>query len=370
MDERKERIREHQQAVDQLDFSIKRQTAELGKLLLQLESFEEEELKRLWEEGGKLQEQIQQLETSREEIKEKLANRRELDERIEELENEHAEFVKYRSNLVQEIGKKAYGVYRSGTLSAEEFGHIFSEVDNEHKTIEDKEREIREQEEQRQQGGFVKKLPAAARITLLRNGIAKVRKRQEDAFSRAGEALLSSGKIEQIPEESVTKLTAQLKEYEDREEERDKEIEEAYGRREELNNRLSELCGGDPPEKVIKNSDDEISRLQEELDAAASRLGEAYLLQPQLREQAEGELRTVLDRLDDLEKQKSSHQDEIHTLQTRLEMDELQDKIRKKEYRISTLEKRVAEDKEKIEKLKDEISGDTRRLEELRNTLK
>ena len=370
MDERKERIREHQQAVDQLDFSIKRQTAELGNHLLQMEAPETEELKRLWEEGRQLKEQIQQLETTREEIKEKLASRRELDERIEELRGEHAEFVKYRSNLVQEIGKKAFAVYQSGTLSSEEFASIFSEVENEHKTIEDKEREIREQEDQRQRGGFVKKLPAAAKISLLRNGIAKVRKRQEDAFSRSGEALLSSGKVEHIPDESVTKLTAQLKEYEEREEERNREIEQAQGQREELNRRLSELCGDEAPEKVSKNSDAKISQLQEELDKAANRLGEAFLLQPQLREQAEGELQTILSRLDDLEQQKSSHQDEIHTLQTRLEMDELQDKIRKKEYRISTLEKRVAEDKEKIEQLKDEISGDTRRLEELRNTLK
>lgn len=369
MDERKERIKEHQQAVDQLDFSINRQTAELGKHLLELEAPENDELKGPYDEGRWLRDRIQHLEENREEIKEKLAKRRELEDRAAELESEHAEFVKYRSNLVQEIGKKAYGVYRSGTLSAEEFGPIFSEVENEHKAIEDKEREIREHEEQRQRGGIVKKLPAAARITILRNGIAKTRKRQNDAFSRAGEALLSSGKIEQIPEESVTKLTAQLKEYEDREEERAREIERTHAEREELMQRLNELCGSEAPEKTVKRTDEELSQLQDDLEKVAARLGESYLLQPQLRETAEGELQTVLSRIDDLEQQKSSHQEEIHTLQTRLEMDELQDKIRKKEYRISTLEKRVAEDKEKIQQLKDEMAGDTRRLEELRNTL-
>ncbi|MDZ7792772.1 MAG: hypothetical protein U5P10_03510 [Spirochaetia bacterium] len=69
MDKRKSEINEHQSAIDELDVTIERQTAELGRLILQNDECPQEVLKETFGVGKEIQSEIAAKENRREDIR-------------------------------------------------------------------------------------------------------------------------------------------------------------------------------------------------------------------------------------------------------------------------------------------------------------
>jgi predicted RNase H-like nuclease (RuvC/YqgF family) len=74
----------------------------------------------------------------------------------------------------------------------------------------------------------------------------------------------------------------------------------------------------------------------------------------------------VLNRIRELEQQKQQHQDKVNTLQSEVEIEELQDDMKKKEEHIARLEKKISEEKQEVEQIRDDLSADNNRIKELR----
>ncbi len=366
MDKRKSEIHEHQNAIDELDLSIERQTAELGRLILQNDECEIEGIKEPFAVGKEVQAEITAKENRREEIRSSLERIRQLDEQLQELEEEDKTFDKSRSELVASLGVHAYRVYRTGSLSGESFDDIFKEINEIDTQLSQKEREVQGLTVAQDNKNIFKKIPGGAKITLLKSGIVRLEKKREAVLARVGERLLESGKVEEIPDEQVRSVTSNIKQQEDRREERIEQRESLNKEKEELNQKLEAQAGSSSPDKALKQLENEIQQQQDRLYEQHMQIGRAYLLQPSLESPKDEEQQMVLKRVHELEQQKQQHQDKVNRLQSELEIDDLQDAMKKKEDQIAKLENKISEEKQEVEQLRDELSADNNRITELR----
>jgi len=366
MDKRKSEIHEHQSAIDELDVTIERQTAELGRLILQNDECPQEALKESFGVGKEIQSEIAAKEIRREDIRSALERLRQLDEQREELDEEDKTFEKSRSEMVTTLGAHAYRVYRTGSLKNEEFDKVFEEITELDTQLSEKEREVQNLSIAQGEKNLFQKLPGGARISLLKSGIVRLEKKRDAALTRVGERLLETEKIEEIPDEQVRSATSNIKQQEERREERGSQREALTQEKEELNQKIEAQSSSASPEKALKQLDNEIKQQQERLYTQQLQIGKVYLLQFSSEDPEDKEQQMVLKRIGELEQQKQQHQDKVNTLQSELEIEELQDDMKKKEEHIARLEKKISEEKQEVEQIRDDLSADNNRVKELR----
>jgi len=366
MDKRKNLIQEHQTAVDQLDLSRDRQIEELGRLLSSRKKWNIDELSETYNKVKSLEEEVSNLEKNQESIRENLQKQRELKEQVKEIEEQEKSYGSRRKELIGSIGVHAYRVHRSGNLEGEEFGTIFSSLDKIAEEIRTKENRIKDIEEELKKKNLVQKVSGNTRITLQKASITRLEKKRENELPNLGRELIDTGKVEDIPDEQVRSVTSALKQLETEQEEQHARKEGLQNELQKLLDALHQLTGGDSTEKVLKRIEAELVDQRERLRQQQLLFGKAYLLQPAAESEIPGETQTVLHRIEELDQQKSLHEDRIHNLQSLIEIDDLQEEVKKKEDQIARLEKRMAEDREKVEKTRDELIVDRDRIQELR----
>lgn len=366
MDKRKSDIHEHQSAIDELEVSLEHQTTELGRLILQSDECKIEGIKEPFSVGKEILAEINAKENRREDIRSALERMRQLDEQLQELEEEDKTFDKSRSELVGSLGAHAYRVYRTGSLTDEKFDKIFMEINELDSQLSEKERAVQSLSMAQNEKNLIQKLPGTAKITMLKSTIVRLEKKRDAALARAGEQLLETGLVEDIPDEQVRSVTSNIKQQEERRAERGQQVEALSQEKEQLNQRIEAQTDAATPEKALKQLENEISRQQERLYGQHLQIGKAFLLQPSLEESGNGEQQAVLNRIQELESQKQQHQDKVNRLQAELEIEDLQDAMKKKEEHISRLEKKISEEKQEVEQIRDELSADNNRIKELR----
>lgn len=366
MDKRKSEIHEHQSAIDELDVTIERQTAELGRLILQNDECPQEFLKEPFGVGKEIQSEIAAKENRREDIRSALERLRQLDEQLEELDEEDKSFEKSRSEMVASLGAHAFRVYRTGSLKNEGFDEIFDEINSIDSQLSERERTVQSLSLAQDEKNVFQKLPGGAKITLLKSGIVRLEKKRDTALSNVGERLLETEKVEEIPDEQVRSATSNIKQQEERREERRRQKEALAQEKEELNQKIEAQSSSSSPEKALKQLDNEIKQQQERLYTQQLQVGKVYLLQSASDDSQDAEQQMVLNRIHELEQQKQQHQDKVNTLQSELEIEELQDDMKKKEEHISRLEKKISEEKQEVEQIRDDLSADNNRIKELR----
>lgn len=367
MDRRKSRIHEHQSAVEELDFTRERQIGELGSILAARKSWNVDALTELYNASRGVEKELERLDKKRTSISDNLEKQQELKKQIEEIEEQEKQYKSERRELIGTLGAHAYRAYRGGGLEKEKFVGIFAEIDKIAGEIKSRENALQEIAESRQEKNLLKKMSGGTRIALQKASITRLEKKRDGELPKIGEALAETGKVEDIPDEQVRSVTAALKHQEEqhREElERKAALHEDLRQLEEV---LEQLTDGNSPEKELKRLETESGEKRDELQQKNQELGKAYLLQPSLEEKVSKETETVLGRIHELSEQKKLHQDQIHNLQALIEIDELQEGVKKKEEQIARLEKRIAEDREQVEKTRDELAADHERIQELRN---
>src|SRR6056297_1872110 len=366
MDKRKTEIHEHQSAIDELDVTIERQTADLGRLILQNDESPQEALKEPFGVGKEIQSEIAGKENRREDIRSALERLRQLDEQLEELDEEDKSYEKSRTELVASLGAHAFRVYRTGSLDNESFDEIFDEINSIDAQLSEKERTVHSLSLAQDEKNVFQKLPGGAKITLLKSGIVRLEKKRDAALSNVGKRLLETEKVEEIPDEQVRSATSNIKQQEERREERHQQKEALAREKEELNQKIEAQSSSASPEKALKQLDNEIKQQQERLYTQQLQVGKVYLLQSPTEVSEDKEQQMVLNRIHELEQQKQQYQDKVNTLQSELEIEELQDDMKKKEEQISRLEKKISEEKQEVEQIRDDLSADNNRVKELR----
>ncbi len=365
MSTRKTQIREHQEAVDELGLSIDRQKGELGRVLLDRELIDRSSIEEPYQKAEESKKGLKKLEEERNSLKEALDGKIDTNDRIKELEEEEEEYEKSKSDLLAEIGRKGWELFENGSLEDAEYRPFLSELIDQAREIDDLDRRVRDLEAEREQSSFIKKVSITARITLSKNQAGRLENTMENLYSTAGEALVSSGKVEAIADEEMQRYTSRLKDLEDQSTEREQEVEKLRDQLKDYEGRIEKLSQESSPERSLRSLESQLASLQEEHFSNLQRLGEVYLNRPELHDRSIAELAQILDRLEDLDAQKQKHQDQIHVLQALNEKEELEAQIQKKEESISKLEKRVQEQKAEIKSLKGEISSDKNRLADL-----
>jgi uncharacterized phage infection (PIP) family protein YhgE len=367
MDRRKSSIHEHQDAVDALDLSKERLTGELGTLLAARKNWKIEELTELYKASKEIEKEVEKLEEKRAAISGSLEKQRVLKKQIEELEDQEKQFKVKRRELVETLGAHAYRVFQAGILEKEKFDGIFSKIDKIDEEMRKAENELQDLEVARQTQNVLKKVSGGTRIALRKAGIGRLEKKRDGELPKIGEALAGSDIAEDIPDEQVQSVINALKHLEE-------EHSEGLERKESLGDELlrlgellEEMTEGRPAEKELKRLETETADKRQALGLKNRELGKAYLLQPSLEDKVSEEVETVLHRIAELEEEKKLHQDQINMLQALLEIDELQEGVKKKEEQIARLEKRIAEDRALVEKTRDELAADHERIRELRN---
>ncbi len=366
MDKRKSDIHEHQSAIDELEVSIENQTAELGRLILQSDECETEGIKEPFSVGKEVQAEIAAKESRREEIRSALERLRQLEEQLQELDEEDKTFEKSRAELVGSLGAHGYRVYRTGSLEDEKFDGVFEEINEIDSQLSEKERMVQGLSVAQDEKNLFQKLPGTAKIAMLKSNIVRLEKRRDTALAKAGEQLLETGKVEDIPDEQVRSVTSNIKQQEDRCEERSQQREALIQEKEQLSQNLESQTETSSAEKALRQLESEISHQQERLYEQQLQIGKAFLLQPSLDKSGGEEQKSVLTRIQDLEAQKQQHQDKVNKLQAELEIEDLQDSMKKKEEQISRLEKKMSEEKQEVDQIRDELSADNNRIKELR----
>lgn len=366
MDKRKSDIHEHQSAIDELEVTIEHQTAELGRLILQSDSCETEEIREPFSVGKQIQTEIAEKESRREEIRNVLERTRQLEEQLHELDEEDKTFEKSRAELVGSLGAHGYRVYRTGSLEDEKFDKVFEEINAIDAQLSEKERLVQGLSVAQDEKNLFQKLPGTAKIAVLKSTLVRLEKKRDTALARAGEQLIETGKVEDIPDEQLRSVTSNIKQQEDRREERVQQREDLTREKEQQHQKLESLAETASPEKALKQLENEISRQQERLYEQQLQVGKAFLLQPSLKMGGGNERQAVLTRIQDLELQKQQYQNKVNRLQAELEIEELQDAMKRKEDHIARLEKKIAEEKQEVEQIRDDLSADTNRIKELR----
>jgi len=366
MDKRKSEIHDHQSAIDELEVSIERQTAELGKLILQSDECEIEGIKEPFSVGKEIEAEIHAKENRREDIRSALERMRQLDEQLQELEEEDKTYDNSHNELLGSLGAHGYRVYRTGSLEGEKFDKIFTDLNELDSQLSEKERVVQSLSMARNEKNVFQRLPGTAKITMLKTSIVRLEKKRDAALTRAGEQLLESGAVEDIPDEQVRSVTSNIKQQEERRRERGQQREALAQEKDQLNQRIESQTNAASAEKALKQLESEISRQQERQYEQYQQIGKAFLLQPSLEERGAGEQQAVLNRIQELESQKQQHQDKVNQLQSELEIEDLQDAMKKKEEHISRLEKKISEEKQEVEQFRDDLSADNNRIKELR----
>ncbi len=365
MSTRKNQIREHQEAVDELGLSIERQKGELGRVLLDKESIDKSQIQEPYQDAEETKKRLTEYEQDRNKLKEALDGKIDTSDRIKELEEENKEYQHARNELLFEIGRKGWDLFENESLAEEEYRPYFTELIEQAREIEERERRIRDLEAEREKSSFIRKISISAKITLAKNQMSRLEGAKEQKFFTAGEALVDSGKVGEIPDEEMQRYTSRLKDIEEKEQEREREVEKLRRDLSDFETEIEKIAGESSAEKKLKSLESELSSLQETHFLRLQKLGDVYLNRSELHDRSVQEIKVILDRIADLENQKQKHQDQIHVLQALIEKEELEEQIKKKEETISKLEKRVQEQKNEIKSLKSEISSDKNRLSDL-----
>jgi len=366
MNKRKSSIHEHQNAVEELDFSRERQIEELGSLLAARKSWNIDELKELYNTAGGMAKEVEDLEKKRKSISDNLEKQQELKTRIAEIDEQEKQYTSKRRDLIGSLGAQAYRVYRGGILKDESFGKVFAPINKIAEEIRMKESTIQEISGDPQKKNLLQKFSGSTRTGLQKASIVRLEKKRDAELPRIGEDLVRTGLVEDIPDEQVRSVTSAIKHLEEQHEEQLEQKESLQRERQQLSELLEQLIEAGSAEKELKRLDSEITVGGEKLQDHYRQLGRGYIMQPSLEAKVSKEVETVLNRIHELDDQKKLHQDQIHNLQALIEIDELQEGVKKKEEQIARLEKRIAEDRGLVEKTRDELVVDKDRIEELR----
>jgi chromosome segregation ATPase len=366
MGKKKTAIHEHQRAIDELDFSIERQTEELGRLLLEKKLANIDEVKDSYSRGTEIQKKIGELEKQKNNIRRDEEKQSALREQMDGIDSEEKLYRDGHQKLLASLGSHAHRVYRSGALEEEDFTKVFSEIDRIEAEIIAKRRLIQDHTEQKVEKNLFRRLPYGARIALLKTTIGRMDKQRAEKFPLIGRKLLDENLVEKIPDEQVQGITANLKQQEEQSGERTQQKEKMQSEYESIRQNIEKLCGQSAPDKKVKELDEEIADQQKKLFQQSREIGQAFLLQPSLEKNLPKVALAAIERIDGLKAQKQDHENQVHVLQAEMEIDDLQENVRKKEAYIAKLEQRINEEKQQIVSMRDDLIQDNNRVQELR----
>lgn len=360
----KKALEEVQTRLDTCKTDLRKETIQLGASSLDIPCGEDSaamELKqRIAESDTKLKEQ--------EQLAEKVISLQEkqtaLQEERKELGEAKKESVERQTRLYEELGRKAFTVYRQGGFEENQFGDLFSRLTELSERRELLEQEIGDIEESRENSPLLKKIPMGAKISMSRSKLSTLEKELVKEYSALGKKLLEDEKHTILEDNQLLPLLAAWREARRKGEMAEERLEELLREEESLDTSLGELGAEKGGSKRLRELKDEQELIRRRRESLYYDYGAALLLATESRELIgkQGDAQQ-LDRVLDLETRQQELQDRSAALAAAIEAEEKgrtlekeREHLEKITIRKKELESEIREQKKSISALESELN--------------
>ncbi len=311
-------------------------------------------------------ERLEKIDKEIRRIRALLSEKEDVERRIEELVASEKELSERRTRLYGEIGRKGFESYQKGTLTDERFSILFSEIgeysDREKQALE----ELRDLEASKERSPLLKRITFGAKITLAKNNLTGLRKEQDKAYFKAGEALFGQEFASAIVDPQLLTLIATFRESERREEELRGERSEAEKKRQDLVTQLADAGADKNSTKCLRDLEQKRAEGETAVAESDRDYGATLLLMPELREliRKEGDT-SLLEEVAELEKNEEFLRTRIAALEAGIEAEEKREELEKQRTQLEKVKRKREELDTEMKEIKKRISEGEKELNRL-----
>ncbi|MDC7219728.1 MAG: hypothetical protein PQJ59_07300 [Spirochaetales bacterium] len=222
-------------------------------------------------EISSVQDRITELEDKKISIEELLKKRESLNDQKKTIKSSETEELKSRSDIYQVLGRRAFELYKKGSLNdSEGLDNIFSPLLEWEDRIRHADNELYRIRSREEEGTFIHRMGA-----LIKRSTQSTRKKAagdslNKYYGKAGEQLIKEGYFTEIAENGLSDIYDEFQNKEKYSRQLREEEAELDRSLEKLDDELDELCDGVRPQRAIKG-------IEDARDAADLELDEAYL---------------------------------------------------------------------------------------------
>ncbi len=309
---------------------------------------------------------LEKVDSEGEKIRNWLVERDGLEKELEELEGQKKVSLERKTQLYGEIGRKAYELFHQGRLEREQYGAVFSALEESFEKERSLEADIEAFEESKEKSPLLRKIPFGAKISMARNSLSGIRRDRDLLFRKAGEALFSRKQIDSVEDTGVLPLTAAFRETE-RSESRIAAAQSTIEKKlEAVLSRLEAAGAGKSGSKKLRELDQQREQSLLVLEESEKDYGAALLLMPELREHVrkQGDP-SLLEEIEDLEGRVEDLRTNIAALESGLEAEAKREELEKQQKQLEKLTEKKHEIETDIKALKKAIADNEKEFERL-----
>jgi uncharacterized coiled-coil protein SlyX len=284
----KRQLQDAQKVLEELLVSIHELTEQFGFANVSLNLGDESAAQELKERLLGNTTIVQELKDKQEKIRSLLSEQEEKSGAMKELKAGKKEFLERLELLYEELGKKAFEVYRGGFSDQERYEAFFSKLDELAQRQEEREKGLSTLEEERERSSFLKKISFSAKASMAKTTLSGIEKEMKKHYATVGRELLEQENGVILEEKALLPLLATCRETFRKLEQLEEEESALQSEIVALTNALSglgvEKSGSKRLRELEKEQETEESRLSE----AAYEYGAALLLMPHIRSEVSG----------------------------------------------------------------------------------
>lgn len=367
-------------AIEELRQRIRQLEAESGSLLRQLgehlsyqppESFEATPLGGTHARVNELRERLPESRQQVKRILQSAARSEELEKGIRSVRVQLAGLEEEGERICEEIGRCAFEAYRSTRPHEAEYERIFGPLLEQEQELAALEAEMEKAQSGSKSGNFFRIFKESGRSLYVKGLMSLKKKTVARNYREAGHRFCESELVKGITDPELKATLAPYTKNRQKVDALGSEMDTLRSRQEALWKELKELGAERAHQRRVREIENRIERIEEELEDAFGSMGRAYRAKPIKSFAEDPEVKKLLREVSRVEKSAEQHRRQIARIEAAIQLDGVEKQRAAMEDRVERLEREIEHRKSEIRSLSERIEEarkQARRLEELRGS--
>ncbi len=313
-------------------------------------------LSTLSQESQRLQSQIDEARTSIARIHAILDREQQIDGEVDSLRGKIADLEESVQPMYEEIGRKAFEIYKSHPFVDENYVDLFSELVKNHEDIRDIDQQLVQLERETEEKPFLDRMVAKGKIALLRNRRTTREQNTPRLFRKAGRFVTESNFITVVDDATLTRAVEPYHQVNTQIDDLNRRIADLQKEDQSLAEDLRALGADRKAVRRVAELEQQIEDLTTALNNVSMQVGEGYLSELKKDDSGAAAVAESVARVRELERECQAVDKQIEKLKAAIAAEEAATRIAEYQKKIAALEKEIAENQASVEKLRGSIA--------------
>ena len=307
-------------------------------------------------ESQRLQSQIDEARASIGRIHAILDREQQIDGEIDSLHGQIADLEESVQPMYEDIGRKAFEIYKGHPFVDENYVDLFSELVKNHEDIRDIDQQLVQLERETEEKPFLDRMVAKGKIALLRNRRATREQNTPRLFRKAGRFVTESNFVTVVEDATLTRSVEPYHQVNTQIDDLNRRISDLQKEDASLTDDLRALGADRKAVRRVAELEQQIEDLTTALDRVFIQVGEGYLSELKKDDNGAAAVAESIIRVRELERECQAVDKQIEKLNAAIAAEEAETRINDYHKRITTLEREIADHQAAVERLRGSIA--------------